>query len=37
MDDILLAGKDPQDLLLCYTGLQQALADRKMAPEKVQN
>ena len=38
MDDILLAGKDPQDLLLCYRNLQQALSDKglKIAPEKVQ-
>ena len=28
MDDILLAGKDPQDLLLCYRNLQQALSDK---------
>jgi hypothetical protein len=27
-DDVLLAGKDPQDLLLCYRDLQQALADK---------
>ena len=38
MDDILLAGKDSQDLLLCYRNLQQALSDKglKIAPEKVQ-
>ena len=38
MDDILLAGKDPQDLLLCYRNLQQALSDKglQIAPEKVQ-
>ena len=38
MDDILLTGKDPQDLLLCYRNLQQALSDKglKIAPEKVQ-
>ena len=36
MDDIQLAGKDPQDLLLCYRDLQQALADKglQIAPEK---
>ena len=28
MDDILLAGKDSQDLLLCYRNLQQALSDK---------
>ena len=38
MDDILLAGNDPQNLLLCYRNLQQALSDKglKIAPEKVQ-
>ena len=38
MDDILLAGKEPQDLLLLYRNLQQALSDKglQMAPEKVQ-
>jgi hypothetical protein len=38
MDDILLAGKDPQDLLLCYWEIQQALSDKglQIAPEKVQ-
>ena len=38
MDDILLAGKDPQDLLLCYRNLQQALSHKglQIAPEKVQ-
>ena len=38
MDDILLAGKDPQDLLLCYRNSQQALSDKglQIAPEKVQ-
>ena len=37
-DDVLLAGKDPQDLLLCYRDLQQALADRglQIIPQKVQ-
>ena len=37
-DDVLMAGKDPQDLLLCYRDLQQALADKgqQIAPEKVQ-
>jgi hypothetical protein len=36
-DDVLIAGKDPQDLLLCYRDLQQALADKglQIAPEKV--
>jgi hypothetical protein len=39
MDDIFLAGKDPQDLLLCYRNLQQALSDKglQIASEKVQN
>jgi hypothetical protein len=38
MDDVLLAGKNSQDLLLCYRDLQQALADKgpQIAPEKVQ-
>ena len=38
MDDILLSGKDPRDLLLCYRNLQQALSDKELqiAPEKVQ-
>ena len=37
-EDILIAGKDTQDLLLCYRDLQQALADKglQIAPEKVQ-
>jgi hypothetical protein len=37
-DPILLAGKDPQDSLLCYRDLHQALADKvlEIAPEKVQ-
>lgn len=37
-DDVLLAGKDPQDLLLCYKDLQQALANKRLqiAPKKVQ-
>ena len=37
-DDVLLAGKDPQDLLLCYRVVQQALAYKglQIAPEKVQ-
>jgi hypothetical protein len=36
-DDILIAGKDPQDLLLCYRDVS-ALADKglQIAPEKVQ-
>ena len=39
MDDILLTGKDPQDLLLCYRILQQALSDKglKIATEKSAN
>ena len=38
MDGILLAGKDPQDLLLWYRNLQQALSDKGLqrAAEKVQ-
>ena len=38
MDDILLAGKDPQNLLLCYRNLQQPLSNKglQIAPEKVQ-
>jgi hypothetical protein len=37
-DDVLMAGKNPQDLLLCYRNLQKALADKglKIAPEKIQ-
>jgi hypothetical protein len=37
-DDVLLVGKDPQDLLLCYRDLQTALSDKglQIAPEKVQ-
>ena len=37
-DDVLLVGKDPQDLLLCYRDVQQALAGKglQIAPEKVQ-
>jgi hypothetical protein len=37
-DDALMAGKDPQDLLLCYRDFQQALADKgvQIVPEKVQ-
>ena len=33
-----MAEKDPQDLLLCYIDLQQALADKglQITPEKVQ-
>jgi hypothetical protein len=33
-----MAEKDPQDLLLCYIDLQQALADKglQVAPEKIQ-
>jgi hypothetical protein len=39
VDAILLAGKGPQDLLLCYRDLQQALADKgsQIAPEKGQS
>ena len=38
MDDIILAEKVPQDLLLCYTDLQGAISDKglQVAPEKVQ-
>ena len=38
MDDILLSGKDPQNLLLCYRNLQQALSYNRLqiAPEKLQ-
>jgi hypothetical protein len=37
-DDVLMAGKDLQDLLLCYRDLQKALADKRVqiAPEKIQ-
>ena len=37
-DDVLLAGNDSQDLILCYRDLQQALADKglQIALEKVQ-
>jgi hypothetical protein len=37
-DDVLMVGKDPQDLLLCYRDLQQALTDKglQIAPEKLQ-
>jgi hypothetical protein len=37
-DDVLIAGKDPQDLLLCNRDLQQALVDKGLqtALEKVQ-
>jgi hypothetical protein len=37
-DDVLIAGKYPQDLLLCYRELQQCLADKglQIAPEKLQ-
>ena len=27
-DDVLMAGKDPQDLLLCYRDLQNPLAEK---------
>jgi hypothetical protein len=37
-DDVLMARKDPQDLLLCYKDLQKALADKRLqiASEKIQ-
>jgi hypothetical protein len=37
-DDVLMSGKDPQDLLLCYRDLQKALRDKglQIAPEKIQ-
>jgi hypothetical protein len=37
-DDVLMVGKDLQDLLLCYRDLQKALADKglQIAPEKIQ-
>ena len=37
-DDVLMVGKDPQDLLLCYGDLQKALADKglQIASEKIQ-
>jgi hypothetical protein len=37
-DDVLMAGKDPQGLLLCYKGLQKVLADKglQIASEKIQ-
>jgi hypothetical protein len=37
-DGVLVAGKDPQDLLLCYRDLQKALADKglQITPEKIQ-
>ena len=36
--DVLMAGKDPKDLLLCYRDLQKALAEKglQIAPEKIQ-
>ena len=36
-DDVLMVGKDPQDLLLCYRDLQKALADKglQIALEKI--
>ena len=38
MDDILLAGKDPQKVLLCFRDLKEQLASKglQIAPEKVQ-
>jgi hypothetical protein len=38
IDDILLAGKEPQDLFLCYRDLQQILSDKglQIPPEIVQ-
>jgi hypothetical protein len=37
-DHVLMVGKDPQDLLLCYRDLQKALAGKELqiAPEKIQ-
>ena len=37
-NDVLMAGKDPQDLLLCYGDLRKALADKglQIASEKIQ-
>jgi hypothetical protein len=37
-NDVLMAGKDPQNLLLCYRDLQQALADKvlQIVPEKIE-
>jgi hypothetical protein len=37
-DDVLMAGKEPQDLLLCYRDLQKALAEKRLqiASEKIQ-
>jgi hypothetical protein len=37
-DDVLMVGKDPQDLLLCCRDLQKALAEKGLqrAPEKIQ-
>jgi hypothetical protein len=37
-DEVLMVGKDPQDLLLCYRDLQKALADKRLqiTPEKIQ-
>jgi hypothetical protein len=37
-DDVLMVGKDPQNLLLCYRDLQKALADKglEIAREKIQ-
>ena len=37
-DDVLMVGKDPQDLLLCYRDLQKALAEKRLqiASEKIQ-
>jgi hypothetical protein len=36
--NVVMAGKDPQDLLLCYRDLQKALAEKglQIAPEKIQ-
>jgi hypothetical protein len=38
-DDVLMAGKDPQDLLLCYRDLQNTLADKglQIAHVKIQS
>ena len=37
-DHVLMVGKDPQDLLLCYRDLQKALAEKRLqiASEKIQ-
>jgi hypothetical protein len=37
-NDVLMTGKEPQDLLLCYRDLQKALAEKdlQIASEKIQ-